>query len=216
MIFWVAQAVWVTMLLMPAMAVNAIPATAFAALPAVMLTDVVGLGIFLGGFVTEIVADAQKTRWLKEKRAKVHDEEFITRGLFSRRYQIHSLPHATTYPTLPCFFWDQIAAGQRSDLLGSQFPNYFGEITLWTGLAAMAAGVLVRKPVQLALGLPGGILGAMVAVGLPSLSPWFTQYVLLNLSGVPLSERKYNKKYGDRKDYQEWKQNTPKLIPKLW
>jgi len=30
-----------------------------------------------------------------------------------------------------------------------------------------------------------------------------------------LSEKKYDKRYGDRKDYQEWKKNTPMFIPKL-
>lgn len=30
-----------------------------------------------------------------------------------------------------------------------------------------------------------------------------------------MSEKKYDKKFGDRKDYQEWKKNTPRLIPKL-
>lgn len=31
-----------------------------------------------------------------------------------------------------------------------------------------------------------------------------------------MSEPKYDAKYGDRKDYQEWRQNTPRLIPKLF
>jgi len=30
-----------------------------------------------------------------------------------------------------------------------------------------------------------------------------------------MSENKYDKRYGDRKDYQEWKKNTPMFIPKL-
>jgi len=40
-------------------------------------------------------------------------------------------------------------------------------------------------------------------------------FLLLKVSGVPLSEKKYDKKYGDRKEYQEWKKNTPMFIPKL-
>lgn len=35
------------------------------------------------------------------------------------------------------------------------------------------------------------------------------------VSGVPMSEKKYDKKYGDDKNYQEWKKNTPMFIPKL-
>ena len=82
-----AQATWVTLCLMPLMALNAVPPAAFAALPgAVRLTDVLGLALFAAGFGFEAVADRQKDKWLREKRAKTHDEEFITRGLWSRRY----------------------------------------------------------------------------------------------------------------------------------
>ena len=38
---------------------------------------------------------------------------------------------------------------------------------------------------------------------------------LLKVSGVPLSENKYDKKYGDRKDYKAWKENTPMFFPKF-
>ena len=98
----------------------------------------------------------------------------------------------------------------------SRFPNYFGEITLWTGIATTTAGVLARKPVQLSLGLAGGAAGILTTTALSFVSPAFAAFLLLKVSGVPLSEQKYDKRYGDRKDYQEWKQNTPRLIPKIW
>lgn len=69
---------------------------------------------------------------------------------------------------------------------------------------------------QLALGLSGGLAGAAVALGAVSVSPLFDWFVLTRLSGIPLSEKKYDRLYGDRQDYQEWKKNTPKLIPRLW
>lgn len=47
-------------------------------------------------------------------------------------------------------------------------------------------------------------------------SPAFTTYVVTRLSGIPMSEKKYDKRYGDRKDYQEWKKNTPKFFPKIF
>lgn len=90
----------------------------------------------------------------------------------------------------------------------SQFPNYFGEVTLWTGLATTAAGVL--------LGVNRGVAGQFTALALPFISPAFTAFVLLKVSGVPLSEAKYNKRYGDRKDYQDYKKNTPKFFPKVF
>ncbi|CAK7270510.1 hypothetical protein SEPCBS57363_004137 [Sporothrix epigloea] len=90
-----------------------------------------------------------------------------------------------------------------------RYPHYFGEITLWTGLATAAAGVLTRAPVLAAL---GGIR-PVSALALAAASPAFTTFILTKLSGIPLSERKYDRKYGDREDYQAWKRNTPRLFP---
>ena len=35
------------------------------------------------------------------------------------------------------------------------------------------------------------------------------------VSGVPMSEGKYDKRYGDREDYKKWKRETPMFFPKL-
>ncbi len=98
----------------------------------------------------------------------------------------------------------------------SQYPHYFGETCLWTGVATVAAGVLVTKPVLAAVGLGAGLAGQLAAASVAFVSPAFTLYVLTRLSGMPPSERKYNALYGNRKDYQEWKKNTPKFFPKLF
>ncbi|KAH6682396.1 hypothetical protein F5X68DRAFT_172425 [Plectosphaerella plurivora] len=177
-----AQATWVSLCLMPVIAVNAIPAAAFAALPPVKLTDIIGLLIYAGGFSFEIIADRQKSKWQAEKKAKVHDEEFLTKGLWSR----------------------------------SRFPNYFGEISLWTGIATTSVGLLATRPIQSSLGLAFGLPGLLTAAGISYVSPAFVSFLLTKVSGIPLSETKYDKKFGDRKDYQQWKQNTPRLFPKLW
>lgn len=82
--FWGAfmmQATWVSLCVMPVVAVNAVPAAAFAG-AGVKLTDVLGLGMYVGGLAFEAVADAQKARWLREKRERRHDGEFMTGGLF--------------------------------------------------------------------------------------------------------------------------------------
>jgi len=94
--------------------------------------------------------------------------------------------------------------------LPSRHPNYFGESTLWTGVATTAVGVLMSQPVKAALGL-----STTSTVALCYISPAFVTFLLLKVSGVPLSEKKYDKRFGDRKDYQEWKENTPKFFPKL-
>ena len=178
-----AQATWVSLCLLPVLAINSIPATAFAALPAsIAVTDILGLLLFTGGLSFEVVADRQKDRWVQEKKAKKHEEDFLTRGLWSH----------------------------------SRHPNYFGEITFWSGIAVLAGGVLTRNAGQVGMGLAGmGASGKIMAAAMAGVSPAFVTFLLLKVSGVPLSEDKYDKRYGDRKDYQEWKKNTPMLIPKL-
>ncbi|KAI1630595.1 hypothetical protein F4809DRAFT_636217 [Biscogniauxia mediterranea] len=181
-----AQAVWVSLVLMPVVAVNAVmvvvpPAAAVPA--AVRVTDVLGGALFLAGFACEVVADRQKSAWVARRRAKEHDEAFMTAGLWSR----------------------------------SQYPNYFGECALWTGIATVAAGALCSPAAQAALGYPGGgVAGKLLALGLSYVSPAFTSFLLLKVTGVPLSERKYDARYGDREDYREWKRNTPKFLPRLF
>lgn len=85
-----AQAMWVSLCIMPVLAINAAPSIALSSTAlgsSVLLTDVVGLSLWAGGFLTEIIADRQKSQWLQEKREKKHDEDFLTRGLFGRRYE---------------------------------------------------------------------------------------------------------------------------------
>jgi steroid 5-alpha reductase family enzyme len=74
----------------------------------------------------------------------------------------------------------------------------------------------VTYPVQVGLGLSGGLPGQILVLGLSYVSPAFVTLLLTKVSGIPLSEGKYNQRYGDRKDYQEWKKNTPKFFPKLF
>lgn len=181
-----AQATWVSLCTLPVVLVNSLPRSAFAAGNAVSakpyLTDILGLAIFVFGLAFEIVADKQKSKWVADKKAKKHSEEFLTHGLWSK----------------------------------SRHPNYFGESTLWSGIATAAAGLLVRQPAQAALGLSGlGVTGQVLVTGLCAASPAFVTFLLLKVSGVPLSEEKYDKRYGERKDYQKWKRETPVFVPKF-
>jgi steroid 5-alpha reductase family enzyme len=79
----------------------------------------------------------------------------------------------------------------------SRHPNYFGEITLWVGVAIIALPVL-----------QGWQWAALV-------SPVFVALLLIKGSGVPLLEAKADKKWGGQPDYEAYKKNTPVLIPKL-
>jgi steroid 5-alpha reductase family enzyme len=179
---FMAQATWVSLCLLPVLAVNSLPASTFAALGgAVSITDVIGVLLYVGGLGFEVTADRQKNQWVQEKKEKKHDEDFLTRGLWSK----------------------------------SRHPNYFGESTLWTGIATVSAGVLASKAGVAGMGLAGGLAGKAIALLSAGVSPAFVTFLLLKVSGVPLSEEKYDKRYGDRKDYQKWKEETPMFFPKF-
>ena len=60
-----------------------------------------GLGVFIFGFIYEVIADNQKSAFRSNPKNK---DAFITEGLWAR----------------------------------SRHPNYFGEITLWTGITVMS------------------------------------------------------------------------------
>lgn len=77
----------------------------------------------------------------------------------------------------------------------SQHPNYFGEITLWTGITIMS--------------LP--LLNGWEWVTL--ISPIFVIFLLTKVSGIPTLKKKAEKRWGDEKAYQEYKRKTNLLIP---
>lgn len=78
----------------------------------------------------------------------------------------------------------------------SRHPNYFGEITLWTGMAIMVAPAL-----------QGWQYVTLI-------SPVFVAVLLTRISGVPLLERRADKVWGGDPAYEAYKANTPVLIPR--
>lgn len=79
----------------------------------------------------------------------------------------------------------------------SRHPNYFGEITLWFGIALIASETLT-----------GWSWVTMI-------SPVFV-FILLNyISGVPLLESRGKKRWGDDPAYQAYKARTPVLVPRM-
>lgn len=76
----------------------------------------------------------------------------------------------------------------------SRHPNYFGEITLWLGLA------LVALPV-----LSGWQLATMI-------SPVFVYVLLTRISGIPLLERLAEKKWGNDPEFRAYTDSTPALM----
>ncbi len=77
----------------------------------------------------------------------------------------------------------------------SRHPNYFGEITIWLGI------FIITMPYQQSLSW------------LTISSPLFITILLLFISGIPLLEKRHQKKYGSQNNYQQYKKTTSLLIP---
>ncbi len=77
----------------------------------------------------------------------------------------------------------------------SRHPNYFGEITLWSGMALIAAPAL-----------QGWQLVTLI-------SPVFVFLLITRVSGVPLLEKHADKTWGGQADYEAYKARTSVLVP---
>lgn len=83
----------------------------------------------------------------------------------------------------------------RSVWTWSRHPNYAGEILLWAGIAIIAFPALT-----------GWQLVTLI-------SPLFVYVLLTRISGLPLLERRAERKWGDDPEYQAYKARTPILWP---
>lgn len=109
------------------------------------------------------------------------------------------------------FVWETVADAQKSAFKNdpenkgkfintglwrwSRHPNYFGEITLWTGVLIVALPVL------------SGWSWLVV------ISPLFVTLLLTKVSGINLQNAQAKQRWGDDPAYQEYRKNTPALIP---
>ncbi len=78
----------------------------------------------------------------------------------------------------------------------SRHPNYFGEILLWLGVAVIAFPAL----------------SGWQYVTL--LSPVFVYLLLTRVSGIPMLERRADKRWGGEEAYEDYKSRTPVLVPR--
>jgi len=151
---WTLQGLWVFLTLAAALA-----AMTASTAPAFGWLGWLGVLVWIGGFATEAVADAQKRAFRSDP---VNKGQFIRSGLWAL----------------------------------SRHPNYFGEITLWTGIALIA--------------LPA--LSGWQYVAL--ISPVFVYLLLTRISGIPMLEERAEERWGDDPAYREYKERTPVLFPK--
>ena len=82
----------------------------------------------------------------------------------------------------------------------ARFPNYYGEIVLWTGVFLGCCATF------------SGAEWASVA------SPMFVAFLLLFVSGVPLQERQAKERWGEEPEYIAYREQTYLLVPmpKFW
>ena len=78
----------------------------------------------------------------------------------------------------------------------SRHPNYFGEITLWVGVAIIALPVL-----------RGWQWATLI-------SPVFVALLITRISGVPILEKQADERWGGQEEYEAYKERTPVLIPR--
>ncbi|KDN52951.1 DUF1295-domain-containing protein [Tilletiaria anomala UBC 951] len=86
----------------------------------------------------------------------------------------------------------------------SRHPNYFGEVSLWTGQYILSLSSLSAATPMF---YPWWITVAAAA------SPLFEYMLIRYLSGVPMLEKSGDEKYGKDPTWQEYKKNVPVFVP---
>jgi steroid 5-alpha reductase family enzyme len=80
----------------------------------------------------------------------------------------------------------------------SRHPNYLGEMMMWSGIYIATFGYMGRSEKLAGL-----------------ISPLYIICLLLFVSGLPMLEKAADKKWGDLKNYKEYKRRTGKILPKI-
>lgn len=117
----------------------------------------IGISIFFIGFIIEVIADNQKSKF---RSIPSNKDKFITTGIW--KYSRH--------------------------------PNYLGEIILWFGISLISFS-----------SLQGMELVTLI-------SPVFTYFLLVNVSGIRILEYNGNRKWGNLESYKKYLKNTPRLL----
>lgn len=156
MLTWTTSAWWVSFC-----SVCGITAIASNSIIKINFLFIIGFLLFLFGFIIEIIADYQKTKF---RSVASNKNKFITTGLWSL----------------------------------SRHPNYLGEIVLWFGIALMSFSNL----------------NGLQYITL--ISPVFTYWLLVYVSGIKILETSGQKKWGHLKTYNNYIKNTPKLFFKIF
>ncbi|KAJ9076070.1 hypothetical protein DSO57_1029720 [Entomophthora muscae] len=137
--FWVFQMMWVWVVSLPTTLTNSLGIRSLETFG--NASDMLGVIIFIFGFIIETVSDIQKFKF-NSNRSNSLDVMNVGLWYYSRH------------------------------------PNYFGEILVWWGIFIISLGADAQK--------------RLIWLGI--LSPIFTMFLLLFLSGIPQSEPQKDKK----------------------
>ncbi|EPQ32153.1 uncharacterized protein PFL1_00350 [Pseudozyma flocculosa PF-1] len=85
----------------------------------------------------------------------------------------------------------------------SRHPNYFGEISLWTGMYILSTTALTNA----------GPFYPTWTVGLAAASPILEYCLIRFISGVPLLEQGGDKKFKDEPKWKQYKEQVPCFVP---
>lgn len=85
----------------------------------------------------------------------------------------------------------------------SRHPNYFGEVSLWTGQFILATRALTNA----------GPFYPPWVVGLAAMSPLLEYSLIRFISGVPMLEKSGDKKNKDDPKWKQYKENVPCFVP---
>lgn len=129
--------------------------------PYTSLGLLLGVLLWLLGFVYEVVGDWQLGQFIKDpSRYSLERGDLMTKGLWST----------------------------------TRHPNYFGEMSMWWGIYLIAAPALPLPLMLLAL-----------------VGPLTITLLLCFVSGVPMTERLWSERYGEK--FELYKSSVPALIP---
>ena len=111
----------------------------------------------------------------------------------------------------------------RFDDIKPSFVRFFHVWTLqglWVTFTVIAAAMTMTSVTHAPLGVWGIVGGLVWLVGFAIevaalISPIFVTLLLTKVSGVPMLEARADEKWGGQADYEDYKKNTPVLIPNL-
>ena len=165
--------------------------------------DLPGFVLWTLGFGIEVIADWQKNVFNDNNRRTIRaDSTNSSRSQHSEQI------------TGPTTGWIDTGLWRYS-----RHPNYFGEILLWCGVAAMGIGSVVTTTSSSMASTAASTDARpqpVTEIILYVISPLFVSLLLLYVSGIPLLEDRADKKWGHIAAYQQYKRRTPVLIPNLF